>query len=207
MSLRACGKGIMAGLALAAFLSTPAAAYYHFTHYTRTSAPFLPIQEKFDLNTLPNKTLTFYVSDNGPTQLLPNDSFASILGAFRQAIQAWDGVATSDLRLTFGGLYSPGAASNTPSVQIVFSDDIPPGIVEQAGPTSRLIPSNGPNGPFNAITSSVILVRRNLSQESISSSDEFFTTAVHEVGHALGLQHTWTSSAMSTALTRATTHA
>ena len=38
-----------------------------------------------------------------------------------------------------------------------------------------------------------------------SYSDEFFTTLVHEFGHALGLQHTFTSSVMSTAITRATT--
>ena len=38
-----------------------------------------------------------------------------------------------------------------------------------------------------------------------SYSDAFFTTLVHEFGHALGLQHTFTSAVMSTAITRATT--
>src|ERR1051325_8644433 len=102
--------------AIAILLATPMAAYYHFTRFDALSRP---VQSKFDLNALPNKTLTFYVSDNGPTQLLPNDSFASALGPCRQAIQAWDGVPTSGLRLAFGGLYNAAAASNTPSVQIV----------------------------------------------------------------------------------------
>jgi hypothetical protein len=67
--------------------------------------------------------------------------------------------------------------------------------------------TNGPNGPFLPIINSVVLVPRNLTQNPISWNEEFYTTAVHEIGHALGLQHTWTSSAMSTIATRATSRA
>ena len=87
-----------------------------------------------------------------------------MIGAFRQAIPAWDGVGTSDLRLAFGGFYNQSAPFNTPVAQIVFSDDVPPGVIEMAGPTSRLGPTVGPNGAFVPITTSPILVPRNLTQ-------------------------------------------
>src|SRR5262245_11468777 len=114
MTLGLRGKGLLAGAAMVASLSNPAAAYYHFTRYLRTTTPVQAIPEKFDVNALPNRTLTFYVSENGPTQLQPSDSFASVIGAFRQAIQVWDSVGTSDLRVAFGGLYSQNAPFNTP---------------------------------------------------------------------------------------------
>jgi uncharacterized protein (TIGR03437 family) len=191
----------------AALLIQPAGAYYHFTQYANRNTPYGPIPEKFDLNALPNKTLTFLVSDNGPTLLQPNDSFASVLGNVRQAALVWNSVDSSDLRVAFGGLYTPGAPSSTPGAQVIFSDDVQPGVIEQAGPIAPLgRVTNGPNGPFIPINNSVILIRRDLAQNMPASyTDMFFTTLVHEMGHALGLQHTFTSSAMSTFVTRATT--
>ena len=46
---------------------TPVAAYYHYTHFTSLGAAV----EKFDLNALPGRTVTFYISDAGITGQVP----------------------------------------------------------------------------------------------------------------------------------------
>src|ERR1044071_588788 len=107
--------------AIAALLTTPGFAYYHYVHYTTRTGPFTTVlQEKFDLAKLPNKTVTFFVSDQGPAVYAPGDSFGSLLGQVKQAVAAWDSIATSDLRLAFGGLEVAGQNSSTPGGDIVF---------------------------------------------------------------------------------------
>src|SRR5262249_9506715 len=93
---------------LAAILAcaAPALASYHYVHYATRNAPFNPIYEKFDLTALPNNTVTFFVSDQGPSIYAPNDNFGSVLSQIKQAAAAWNSVATSDLRVAFGGLES-----------------------------------------------------------------------------------------------------
>src|SRR5512140_2380137 len=86
----------------------PAGAYYHYLRYTSRVAPYGPALEKYDLAALPNKTLTFYVSDQGPTQYAAGDNFASVLNQVNEAAVAWNSVPTSDLRVAFGGLYQAG---------------------------------------------------------------------------------------------------
>ena len=56
-------------------LAVPSHAYYHYVHYLTGSAPFIPVPEAFDLNVLPDKTVTFFVSDAGLRTYGPNDSF------------------------------------------------------------------------------------------------------------------------------------
>ncbi len=205
MSARAHGRAAALVLGWALTVSS-AGAYYHFIHYTSKTAPYLPVPAKFDLAALPNKTLTVFVSATGPQQLPPNDSFASILTQVRQATRAWDGVATSDLRIAFGGVYADGTAQTTPSVEVIFDSELPPGLLAFTSPNQASNMVTRPDGTsFFPITQSVIHLNSDMTQRpGPSYTDAFYMTVVHEMGHSLGLQHTFTSSVMSTSVTRAT---
>src|SRR5262249_38489609 len=143
---------------------------YHYVHYASRNAPFTPIYEKFDLNALSNNTVTFFVTDQGPAIYGPNDNFGSVLSQIKQAAAAWNSVATSDLRVAFGGLESytpnptpaapggPTLRSNTPGADVIFVDL--PGVLGLGAPTTSTVPVSGPTGQFFPIVRSVVMLSR-----------------------------------------------
>jgi len=197
---------LMAGCFL---LANSGSAYYYYTYFNSSSAPYTPIRCRFDLTALNGNTVPFFISGAGPSSMYPGDSMQAIISQISAAANVWNGVATSSIQLAFGGLYSAGTTQSAPGIQIEFSDDIPPGLLAVSAPQTFGNLASGPNGSFIPVNLSLMELPSNLNAvfNGPSYSEEFFVTVVHEFGHTLGLQHTLASSVMSTYNTTASTKA
>ncbi len=186
-------------------IARSAPGYYHFTHYSSVSGPYTPIVEKFDLDALLDRTVYFHVSSAAP-RLAANDSYEALISQIRQALAVWNSVPTSALRVAYAGTSDAPTLSHSPGGEIIFAE-LPPGVIGFGGPVT---PLGDPKNGFVPITRSQVILSNDLTQGSRprpTFSEVFFTSLVHEIGHALGLQHTLTSSVMSTDVTRAATRA
>jgi uncharacterized protein (TIGR03437 family) len=195
------GRRVAILLLAGSMCATVSQAYYHFIRFALVNGQRVALPEKFDLNALPNRTLSYFIADPSAVQLAPSDTLAGLISEIRAAAQSWNDVETSDLRLAFGGFLAPGTAQSSPTLKILF-EEMAPGVIAMGGPTVRA----ESNGVFVPIVESVVRLPVDLTQKR-SYSELVFGTLGHEIGHAIGLQHTLTSSLMSTSITRTTSKA
>lgn len=186
-------------------VSLPLSAYYPFLHWRAEGGRFVAMPERFDLRELPANAVPVVVSRAAPLGLAEGDSWEAVQSQLRLALRQWSQVPNSSLRLADAGEVSPDLATQAPHIQVVF-DELPPGVIGMAGPVAVGEPRRDDAGSFLPITKSMVVLNGAI-QERPSYSEAFFLTLMHELGHAVGLQHTFTSSVMSTGVTRSSTKA
>jgi len=199
-----------ASVLLAVLLSATSLAWghYHWVYFAGRDGPYKAIPLKFDLKALPHRTVQYFISREGPAALMPGDSAISFASEIRLAAETWNRVPGSALRMQFGGVADTTAVQSTPRIDVVFSDEIPPGVLAQTWPETQsdltyLSAADSPG--FAPILRSRLELRSDLTvDQQASSSDAFFLTLVHEFGHTVGLQHSMTSAVMATSITRST---
>jgi hypothetical protein len=202
-------------MAVLASASSVASAYYHWTYFASRSGPFQELRLRFDLASLPDSTVSFFVAKQGPAKMVAGDNFTALVSQIRRAGETWN-VPSSALKIKFGGLQEKPFADIlteqvTPGIDVVFDDDLPPGVLAYAQSYSYtdLAYLGAANGPgFMPILRSRLQLASDLTVRSQASySDAFFLTMVHEFGHTLGLQHSMTAGVMATSVLRGTSRA
>src|SRR5258708_9169638 len=85
-------------------LTSIASAHYHWVYFANRSGSFFPVPVRFDIANefaLPNKTVSYFISDQAPGPLVTGDSFTAIISQNHAAANFSNNATTAALRLQF----------------------------------------------------------------------------------------------------------
>ena len=125
-------SAVLASLLLS--LTSVSSAYYYWIFFPG-NATSQRYPAKFDLSTMPDRAISYFISDKGPGKLVDGDNYDALVSQIRLAAETWNGVTTSDLRLRFGGFSTVDALQAAPGIDVVFDDNMPPGLLAQTLPS------------------------------------------------------------------------
>ena len=158
-------------------LSSISSAYYYWIYFPGSAGPFQAYPAKFDLSMLPDKTVSYFISDQPPSTLVNGDNYDALVSQIRQAAETWNGVKSSDIRLRFGGFETFGATPQaTPGIDVVFSNNMPPGLLAQTIPSMPANIGDLTKGPgFVPILRSKLQFRSDLTVDQQASYSDAFS--------------------------------
>jgi uncharacterized protein (TIGR03437 family) len=169
-------------------------AYLPMGRFNTSVTPAVLIPAHYDLSTLPNGTLTYYVTGAKPQALPNNYTVEALITQLVEATRTLSGIRTSALKVAFGGYVS--AASEivlaNPMGLVEFTSDMPPGAFATGG-ALYAIPAGTPQ--FLPIYGSTLTLPADLSLTNVNSNF-MYAALVHEMGHGLGAKHSAVSAVM-----------
>lgn len=128
---RLAGRIVLCTAVLLAF-SVSAPAYYYYIHFDQNGNA---LPAKWNLTTLSNNTVYFFVADAGlnTAKMAPGDGYEALLSELRAAAAVWNGVASTQIRIGYGGLFHYTGTDSNAGINVEFSDTISPGLLAYSG--------------------------------------------------------------------------
>ncbi len=146
------------------------------------------ISHAFTLNSSTNPNLKGW--EGGDVQLLVNTSncpaSVDVVGIIQAAVQVWNNVPTSAIKVSYGGSASSTNLASPPTVYCETNFQAVLGADQNAVPGAAAVIA-----PTGQITQGVLILNVSSGQGNIANFDETTLKIIlaHEIGHILGLGH------------------